>query len=315
MRLAASCACFVARLLLRNTGMRGITLFILLVLSLSLGALAKPTPLTVKEICLMLRSGYSADVIEKDLATRHFIEAIDASAEKALVQSGASAAFIAGLKDGRYAVPAGEIAAVQQEMEAKARRRAAMEEDARKSNTLYQDQLAKTRATSKAPAASGSFAAIIKGDLVTSRNGILQTFNDQALERKKLIGLYFAARWCPSCRKFTPELVEYYNRVSAAHPEFEVVFVSNDRSAPAMEAYMHDAQMPWPAVSFDKIAEKQALLQYAGPGIPCLVVIDAQGNVVSNSYDGSNYRGPQRVLADLDQFFTGGAPAAIPRRR
>ena len=264
----------------------------------------------------MLRSGYSADAIEKDLAARHFIEQIDPAAEKGLLQSGASASLIAGLKSGRYAVPAGEIAAVQQEVETKALRRAATEAESKKWNTLYQDQLAKSRAsTTAAPSIAGSIAGMIKGDLVTSRNGILQAFNDQALDRKKLIGLYFSARWCPSCRKFTPELVEYYNRVVAAHPEFEIVFVSNDRSGPAMEAYMRDTQMPWPAVSFDKIAEKEVLNRYAGSGIPCLVVIDAQGKVISDSYDGKTYRGPQKVLADLDRLFAGSAPAAVAQGR
>lgn len=296
--------------------MRSGTLSILLLLGLALWTDAKPSPLTVQEIGLMLRSGYSADAIEKDLAARHFIEQIDPAAEKGLLQSGASASLIAGLKSGRYAVPAGEIAAVQQEVETKALRRAAMEAESKKWNTLYQDQLAKSRAsTTAAPSIAGSIAGMIKGDLVTSRNGILQAFNDQALDRKKLIGLYFSARWCPSCRKFTPELVEYYNRVVAAHPEFEIVFVSNDRSGPAMEAYMRDTQMPWPAVSFDKIAEKEVLNRYAGSGIPCLVVIDAQGKVISDSYDGKTYRGPQKVLADLDQLFAGSAPAAVAQGR
>ena len=296
--------------------MRSVTLFILLLLGLALWTHAKPSPLTVKEIGLMLRSGYSADAIEKDLAVRHFIEQIDAATVKGLLQAGASASFIAGLKSGRYAVPAGEIASVQQEVETKALRRAAMEAESKKWNTLYQDQLAKSRAsTSAAPSTAGSIAGMIKGDLVTSRNGILQAFNDQALDRKKLIGLYFSARWCPSCRKFTPELVEYYNRVVAAHPEFEIVFVSNDRSGPAMEAYMRDTQMPWPAVSFDKIVEKEVLNRYAGSGIPCLVLIDAQGKVISDSYDGKTYRGPQKVLADLDRLFAGSAPAAVAQGR
>ncbi|MFN2509800.1 MAG: thioredoxin-like domain-containing protein, partial [Chthoniobacterales bacterium] len=156
--------------------------------------------------------------------------------------------------------------------------------------------------------ASNAIAALVRGDLVTSRNGTLSTFNDQVLEQKKLIGLYFAARWCPSCRKFTPELVEYYNRVAAAHPEFEIIFVSGDRSGPAMETYMRDAQMPWPAVKYEKIAEKEALRKYAGEGIPCLVLVDATGKVISDSYAGKTYLGPVKVLADLDRIF--GTPGA-----
>ncbi len=38
-------------------------------------------------------------------------------------------------------------------------------------------------------------------------------------------------------------------------------------------------QMPWPGVSFDKLAGKEALTKYAGGGIPCLVVVDASGKV------------------------------------
>ena len=272
---------------------------------------AKLPPLTVKDIGLMLRTGYSAEAVKQEVATRRFMEQIDPAAEKALVQSGAPADFIAALKSGAYAVPASEIAAAQQEVASRAARRVQQAEEARKLNTLYQHQLAQARAAATPIPASGShaIAALVKGDLVTSRNGVLSSFNDQTLEKKKLIGLYFSATWCGPCRKFTPELVQYYNRVTAAHPEFEIVFVSADRSAPAMEAYMRDFQMPWPAVKFEKVMEKEDLRRYAGSGIPCLVVIDAAGKVVSDSYDGKTYRGPAKVLADLEQIF-GAAPAA-----
>ena len=45
------------------------------------------------------------------------------------------------------------------------------------------------------------------------------------------------------------------------------------------------------------------LLKYAGDGIPCLVVVDANGKVISDSYAGKTYRGPAQVLNDLDQLF------------
>ena len=261
----------------------------------------------------MLRSGYSVAAVEQEVTARYFVGEVDAGTEKTLVLAGAPAAFLASLKSGAYAVPAGELAAVQQSLAANERRRALQAEESKKLNTLYQAQLATARAAAPtaAAAALSNLISVLKGDLVTSKNGILSAYNDQALDKKKLIGLYFSARWCGPCRKFTPELVEYYNRVTPAHPELEIIFVSGDRSAPAMEAYMRDMQMPWPAVHFDKLATKEPLRAYAGAGIPCLVIIDAAtGQVVSDSYAGKQYLGPAKVLADLDRMF--GTPAIAP---
>ncbi|MFL6595612.1 MAG: thioredoxin-like domain-containing protein [Chthoniobacterales bacterium] len=273
---------------------------------------AGPHPLTVKDLSLMLRSGYTPAAVERETALRHFIGPITPADETALTKAGASAALLAGLKSGAYAVPPGEVAAAQEAIAAETKRRAAQEEEARKSNTLSQIQEEQKRAAAAAAAPTiaaapapmqHALAAAMKGDLVTSKNGILSTFNDQPIENKKLIALYFSAHWCPPCRKFTPELVEFYNRVAPAHPEFEIVFVSADRAAPAMEAYMRDAQMPWPAINFAKVKEKESLLKYAGKGIPCLVVIDATGKVVSDTYSGTTYVGPANVVADLDRMF------------
>ena len=297
------------------------TLICAVVLSLAACSLAyaKPAPLTVKEVSLMLRSGYSVAAVESELAKRHFIESVDANSEKALLLAGASPALVANLRSGAYAVPAEQLAATQAELDAQAKRKALQAEEARKLNTLYQAKLAQERAVavSMAPALTpNKIAELVKGDLVTSKNGILSVVNDQAFEKKKLIGLFFAGNWCPSCRKFTPELIDYYNRAVAAHPEFEIVFVSSDRSAAAMEKYMRDSNMPWPAVKYEKIAEKEELKRYKGDGIPCLVLVDATGKVISDSYAGKTYLGPAKVLRDLDQLFAGGvaAPAPVAQR-
>ena len=273
-------------------------------------------PLSLKDVSLMLRSGYSSDAVEREVAARHFIGTLDAAGEKNLVQAGASAALIGRLKLGTFAVPASEQAAVQTELAAKAQRRAAELEESRKLNTLYQARLAQTK---NAPApngpASASTASLVKGVLVSSRNGVLRPYLDGELEKKKLIALYHSAYWCPPCRKFTPQLVAFYNRVAAAHPEFEVVFVSNDKSASAMENYMRGDQMPWPAVNFDKISGTAGLMKYFGESIPCLVVVDENGKVVFDTYAGKSYRGPEAVLNDLDQFFAGKGPSQIAQAR
>jgi len=273
-------------------------------------------PMTAKEVSLMLRSGYSSEAVVRELTARHFMGTLDAAAEKNLAQAGASPALVAGLKSGAFAVPASEVFAVQSELAAKEQRRAAAQEESRKLDTLYQARLSQMP---KPPASIGpqsnNIAALVKGELVTSRNGILHPHLDAEFEKKKLIALYMSANWCAPCRQFTPKLVAYYNKIAAAHPEFEVLFISYDKTASAMEGYMRDDQMPWPALSYDKIAGSGALLKYFGGSIPCLVVVDENGKVIFDTYDGKNYRGPEAVLGDLDQFFAGKSPTQIAQAR
>jgi hypothetical protein len=66
-------------------------------------------PLTVEEISLMLRSGYSSDTIIRDLSTRHFGDRLDPEAEKELVRAKASSALLDALKSGKYAASEDEI--------------------------------------------------------------------------------------------------------------------------------------------------------------------------------------------------------------
>lgn len=273
--------------------------------SASFGFATNPPPMTLKDVSLMLRSGYTSDAVKLEVATRHFIGTLDATGEKNLAQAGASPALIAELKSGAFTIPASEVAAVQAEIAAKEQRRAAQSDESRKLNALYQAQLAQKRnaPAPNAAASVGSIAALVKGDLVTSRDGMIRPYLDGEFEKKKLIGLYFSAYWCGPCRKFTPSLVAFYNKNAAAHPEFEILFVSNDKTAGAMQVYMRDQQMPWPALSFDKVAGNAALKKYAGSGIPCLVVVDENGKVIFDTYSGKNSRGPEAVLADLDQLF------------
>ena len=283
----------------------------------SLGLTSTPAPMTLKDVSLMLRSGYSSAEVEREVAARHFMGAIDANGEKSLLEAGASPAFVTGLKSGLFAIPASELAAVKTELAAKEARRAVELEESRKLNTLYQAQLAeKRRATPPAPATTaGSIASLVKGTLVSSQNGVLRTHLDDEFQKKKLIGLYFSASWCGPCRKFTPKLVAYYNSIVSAHPEFEILFVSADKTPAAMEGYMRDFQMPWPALSYDKVMGNEALRKYAGSGIPCLVVVDENGRVMFDTFSGSNFRGPEAVLADLDKFFAAKGPTQLAQTR
>jgi nucleoredoxin len=268
----------------------------------ALAANAGQLPMTVKEISLMLRTGYSNTAVTQEVASRYFADVLDAEKETNLRNAGASDDLIAALKSGKYSLDPKQMAAAKEQIVTLEKRRALDAEIARSLNPPPHGQ---KRAAPPIISGANKIQDLLKGDLVFFRAGAMTRADDDALESKRLIGLYFSAHWCGPCRKFTPQLVDYYNRVTAQHPEFEIVFVSDDRSASDMETYMREANMPWLAIDFQKLAGKDAIRKYAGSGIPCLVIVDANGNVVSDSFAGKQYRGPQKVLQDLDGIFSG----------
>ena len=94
----------------------------------------------------------------------------------------------------------------------------------------------------------------------------------------KVIGLYFSAEWCPPCRAFTPELVKLRD---SKNDKFEVVFVSSDQSPEAQQKYMKGYDMNWPAIPHDSPLRQQLQEKYDVQGIPSLVIVDDQGNLIT----------------------------------
>jgi len=140
----------------------------------------------------------------------------------------------------------------------------------------------------------------LKGDLVKSNGKRLQTFDETSLAPVQYYAIYYSASWCGPCRAFTPDLVKWYSRNKSKNPHFELIFVSSDRSEDDMAAYMKEDQMEWPALAFDKKRSNRTLTKYAGSGIPCLVLVDSSGQVLSDSYVDGNYVGPRKVLEDIE---------------
>lgn len=127
-----------------------------------------------------------------------------------------------------------------------------------------------------------------------------------ALAKTQFVAFYYSAKWCPPCVAFTPSLVEAYKEIRAKHPEFELVFVSNDRNASAMADYMKSYKMPFPAIRYDRI-DALSLLRRPDheSGIPNLVFMDATGKELSLSFEkNGDYRGPRAVLADIRKHFS-----------
>lgn len=140
------------------------------------------------------------------------------------------------------------------------------------------------------------------GDLVALDGRKLKKFDAASLGGKKYFAVYRSASWCGPCRRFTPDFVSWYKSKSSKRDQFEVIFVSSDRSEKDMEEYMVEDRMPWPALDFSKKGKRSPIQGLGGRGIPDLILIDADGKVLSTSYEGDNYVGPRKVMKDLDDL-------------
>lgn len=112
--------------------------------------------------------------------------------------------------------------------------------------------------------------------------------------KDKTIGIYFSAHWCPPCRQFTPQLVEFRDEV--AKKKFEVVFVSFDKSKEAMEGYMTEMKMQWPAVPFKGEKAEALSEKYEIRGIPSLVILNSKGELITKDGRGDVTREGKKAL-------------------
>ena len=148
---------------------------------------------------------------------------------------------------------------------------------------------------------AGQIADVTKGVLVHRADDKVVAASDDALAGKEIIAVYYSAHWCPPCRKFTPELVKFYNDNKAKYPKFELIFASSDKTEEAMQGYMTETQMPWLALKYGK-RKLAALSSHACSGIPYLVVLDAEGNELIAKAKGQDWRSPATVLPELKKL-------------
>jgi len=158
-------------------------------------------------------------------------------------------------------------------------------------------------------ASEGSFgkSALYKqiaSTLVETSGNIASAPRLEKLAKSKYVLVYHSAHWCPPCRQFTPKFVQFYeDHQKNASQAFEAIFVSLDNSIEEQKKYMKEAKMPWLAVKYEQ-ARKSELMQFAGRGIPCLVLLDENGSVLANSYHGDQYLGPNHVLKEFEKLLS-----------
>ena len=95
-----------------------------------------------------------------------------------------------------------------------------------------------------------------------------------------LIGLYFSMHACPPCRIFTPLLSELYKMTNEDEHQFEVVFLSGDKTIDLYNEYYEE--MPWLAMPHKDPRFKKLCKHFGARGIPRLLLLSAKdGRIVS----------------------------------
>lgn len=137
----------------------------------------------------------------------------------------------------------------------------------------------------------------------------------------KVTAFYFSAHWCGPCRGFTPQLAEAYVMLTSGGKPFEIVFVSSDRDQASFDEYY--GEMPWLALPFSERERKNDLSKkYGVRGIPSLVILDAEGKVItkdgraaiSGDPSGADFPWVPPTLSELlGDEFRGPGGAVVPK--
>lgn len=85
-------------------------------------------------------------------------------------------------------------------------------------------------------------------------------------------------QWCPPCRGFTPVLSKFFDTHGAAK-KLKLIFVSSDSSMGEFQEYFHE--MSWNLALPPGAAADRLKRTFAVRGIPMLVLLDSEGNILT----------------------------------
>lgn len=137
------------------------------------------------------------------------------------------------------------------------------------------------RAIESPASAPGRYAEELSGKLVNATTGSVTKID--ASNEPRYYAFYRGASWCGPCRQFSPSLVKFYNRIKPAHPEFEMILVSDDKNPTDMYSYAKEEGFAWPAVPAAQYPNLKIINPLFGNSIPQLVVTDRSGKVLIDS--------------------------------
>ncbi len=142
----------------------------------------------------------------------------------------------------------------------------------------------------------------MSGKLVNPQTGAATAFD--AKSEPKYYLFYRGAGWCGPCHQFSPGFIKYYKEAKVKYPKnFEVFFISGDRTPKDMQAYARQLGFSWNTVPQNRQPQMQVVNRLFSNFIPQLVVTDPAGNVV---IDSAKVGGPQNALKQFDALLKKG---------
>ena len=114
----------------------------------------------------------------------------------------------------------------------------------------------------------------IFGQVLASKTGQVET---RALNAVPLVLIYASASWCPPCREFYPNLVQFYNTVNQGKKRIEIIWLSRDRTEDDFNKTKKN--MPWTAVVYNQRNISQLLERYDIDVIPKLFLLNRDGSI------------------------------------
>ncbi|KAL4617562.1 nucleoredoxin-like protein 2 [Arapaima gigas] len=126
-------------------------------------------------------------------------------------------------------------------------------------------------------------AEVFAGRALLNKDG--EPVEPEEALRNKVVALYFSAGWCPPCRDFTPLLCDFYTElVEEREPpaQFEVVFISSDKSPEDMVEYYHELHGDWLALPWHDPYKHDLKKKYNITAVPRLVVVKESGEVITD---------------------------------
>ena len=121
--------------------------------------------------------------------------------------------------------------------------------------------------------------------LMVMEDGVPHNLDASKLAKVKYWAFYYSASWCPACREDIGSMVSFYKSFKYWHPDFELIYVSQDNNSDDMLAFMKANAMPWPTVWFADIQNSElGAMKYFRGAVPTLVLVDDEGNVLTDGY-------------------------------